>query len=256
MIDRLLLPALVAFAILLGPASALGAPNEIAYLALGDSVAMGADLGEAASYPRLLGERLANETGRPVRYLNRARPGEQSGGVVAHQLDGMAEFRPAIVTLTVGANDFIIPTLECLASSLDSVPGLGCNLPDPRAVLPALEANLRTVVGRVAHETAATLVLTTYYNPYPRGANCGSIVVDAAMRQLNATIARAAGEAPERAVVLDLMPVFRGHEGEEPGGWFLPNPLHLSCADIHPGRQGQAAIAGAIWDMLAQRRAF
>jgi lysophospholipase L1-like esterase len=244
------------FLVVVAPMPVLGAPNEIAYLALGDSVASGAGLGEAASYPRLLGQRLANETGRFVRYSNRARAGEQSAGVVAHQLDGLAEFRPGIVTLTVGANDFLAPAHQCIVSSVDRTPGLTCDVPDPRGVLPNLESNLRTIVRRVARETSATLVVTTYYNPFPRGAECGSIVVDAAMQQLNLVIARAASEAPDRAVVLDLLPVFRGHEGEEPAGWFLPNPLRVDCTDIHPGVQGQAAIAAAVWDLLASRRAF
>jgi lysophospholipase L1-like esterase len=255
-VKSLVLPTLLAFLVVVGPAPALGAPGEIAYLALGDSVASGAGLGEAASYPRLLGLRLADETGRSVRYLNRARAGEQSAGVVAHQLNGLTEFQPGIVTLTVGANDFLAPTYECIASSVDRTPGLACNVPDPRTVVPSLESNLRAIVGRVARDTSATLVITTYYNPFPRGAECGSILVDAAMRQLNQVIARAAGEVPDRTVVLDLMPVFRGHEGEEPTGWFLPNPLHLACTDIHPGVQGQAAIAGAVWDLLSSRRAI
>jgi lysophospholipase L1-like esterase len=256
MVKGLVLPTFLTFVVLAWSLPVVGASDEIAYLALGDSVASGAVLGEAASYPRLLGHRLANETGRSVRYLNRARAGEQSAGVVAHQLDGLAEFQPGIVTLTVGANDFLVPTYECIISSVDRAPGLACNAPDPRTVLPSLESNLRAIVGRVARDTSATLVITTYYNPFPRGAECGSILADAAMHQLNAVIARAASEAPDRAVVLDLMPVFRGHEGQEPSGWFLPNPLRLACADIHPGVQGQAAIAGAVWDLLTSRRAI
>jgi lysophospholipase L1-like esterase len=232
---------------------ATGAAGEVAYLALGDSVASGADLGEAVSYPRRLGERLANETGRSVRFWNRARAGEQSGGVVAAQLDGMDELDPRVVTLTVGANDFLVPTFECIASMVDDAPGMPCRLPDPRTTLPALEANLHLILTRVTSETEATVAVTNYYNPFPNPSRCGPALAEAALRPVNATIAAVVADYRDRAALVDLTAVFRGHEGREPAGWFAPNPLRLACTDIHPNREGHQAIADAVWAAIAPR---
>ena len=257
MSHRYLLPLLCAIIIVATPqptaSVALMAAGELAYLALGDSVASGAELGDAVSYPRRLGERLANETGRPLRYWNRARDGEQSGGVVAGQLDAISEFGPELVTLTVGANDFLVPTFECIATSIDSVPGINCRLPDPRTTLPALEANVRQILDRLTAETEATIAVTTYYNPFPPGSRCAPGLAEVSLRHLNAAIARAVARYPERAVLVDLLAVFRGHEGREPAGWFMRNRLGLACSDIHPSPDGQSAIADAVWDAVAGR---
>src|SRR3712207_3428068 len=123
----LLLATLVAVAALGVPGRVHGEAAELRYLALGDSVASGTDVPEGVGYPKRLGQRLANETGRPIRLHNRARAGERSEGVLAGQLDGLREIAPELVTLTIGANDFLVPTFECVASKLDNTPGDRCN---------------------------------------------------------------------------------------------------------------------------------
>lgn len=237
------------------PAATADEGQEIVYLALGDSVPSGAELGEDGAYPRRLGERLVRETGRPVRYANRSRERAQSGGVLTSQLDGLAELRPDVATLTVGANDFLVPTWDCVATMIDNLPGEQCDLPDPWRAIPALESNLRQTVARLVAETEATVAVTTYYNPFPRGARCGSALVDVSMRALNTSIARVVREFADRAVLVDLIALFRGHEGQEPAGWFTRNPVGLACSDIHPNADGQQAIADAAWNALAPRLA-
>ncbi|MFN8526605.1 MAG: SGNH/GDSL hydrolase family protein [Chloroflexota bacterium] len=251
------LTAGVAALLLSAPATASVAPAELPYLALGDSVASGAELGDSASYPRKLGVRMANETGRPVRYWNRARQGEQSAGVLAAQLDGVEGFRPTVVTLTVGANDFLVPALECIAARLDNDPASACQMPDPRTTIPEVERNIRAIVGKILRDTEATVAVTTYYNPFPRTSRCAPALVDLSMRYLNASIGRAttslSDEFPNRVIVVDLMETFKGHEGHEPTGWFLRNPVRLGCTDIHPNGAGHTAIAETIWAALAGR---
>jgi lysophospholipase L1-like esterase len=254
---RLVVPLLLSTLLLTVPwnekLSTAGAAGEIAYLALGDSVASGGPIGEAGSYPRLLGQRMANETGQPIRYDNRARLGEQSSGVVVGQLEGLAEFGPRVVTLTIGANDFLVPAVECVTASLDGSSSTSCTVPDPLATLPALESNLRQILGRLTQETKATVAVTTYYNPFPRGSRCAPGLVDLSMRYLNGTIAKVAGEFPERAVVVDLNSTFHGHEGREPVGWFAASAIDFGCNDIHPNIQGQHAIADAAWAAVSPR---
>lgn len=249
----LVLLAVAALVPLVAPERAHGQARELTYLALGDSVPSGTDVPKGIGYPSRLGQRIANDTGRPLRLHNRARAGEQSGGVLAMQLDGLSDVAPELVTLTVGANDFLVPTFECVATKLDKAPGDRCNVADPRYSVPALETNLRAILGRVVADTHATVVVTTYYNPFPRGGRCGSGIADLSLGFLNKAIARIAGEYRDRTVVVDLFAVFRGHEGSEPTGWFAPNPLRMRCADIHPNGDGHDAIAGAIWSSLSPR---
>ena len=47
-------------------------------------------------------------------------------------------------------------------------------------------------------------------------------------------------------LLVDLAPVFKGHEGREPTGWFSPNPSRVACTDIHPNAEGHDAITRAI----------
>ena len=248
--------ALIALMPLVAPEIAHGEGSELSYLALGDSVASGTDIPDGVGYPTRLGQRLANVTGRSIRLHNRARAGEVSIGVLTGQLDGLGEIGPELVTLTVGANDFLVPTFECVASKLDRTPGDRCNVPDPRRMIPNLEANLRATLARLTAETSATIAVTTYYNPFPRPSRCAPGLADLSLRFLNDSIGDVAREFGERAVVIDLHPLFRGHEGREPTGWFAASPLRLSCADIHPSPAGHDAIATAIWDALAPRLAL
>jgi lysophospholipase L1-like esterase len=169
------------------------------------------------------------------------------------QLDAIEELDPRVVTLTVGANDFLVPTFECAASMLDRAAGMACNLPDPRTALPALEANLHQILTRVTSETEALVAVTTYYNPFPRPSRCAPGLAEASLEHVNATIAGAVAGYADRAVLVDLMDVFRGHEGREPAGWFAPNPLRLACTDIHPNREGHRAIADAVWAAIGPR---
>jgi lysophospholipase L1-like esterase len=225
----------------------------VGYLALGDSVAAGAEVGEPSSYPRRLAERMANETGRAIRYQNNARDREMSHGVLTNQLVGLGELAPRIVTLTVGANDFIIPAMECVSSTLDSDPATACRPPNPLSALAHLQWNLRQLLAKVTSETPATVVVTTYYNPYRRGSHCLSGLVEYGLRQLNGAIGRVAVEFGDRVVLVDMGEVLNGRDPNDPAGWFAPNAARAACTNIHPGPAGHVAISDAIWRALAGR---
>ncbi|MCC6179634.1 MAG: SGNH/GDSL hydrolase family protein [Chloroflexi bacterium] len=251
---RLTLPLLLALVMLVAltpvPAGAEQA-DSLVYLALGDSVPSGTDTADGVGYPFRLGQRIANASGGTVRLFNRARSGEQSSGVLDAQLGDLTDLSPQLVTLTVGANDFLTPTIECVASTLDDRSDTICSASDLPGAVPRFEGNLRAILGRVTSETTATVVVTTYYNPFPRGSRCAPGLTDLALRGLNGSIVLAARAFPDRVIVADLEAVFRGHEGREPAGWFSANPLHLACSDIHPSPSGHEAIADAIWSTLA-----
>lgn len=258
-ISRLLLPALLAVAVLVMPSLStptLGAAGEVLYVALGDSIPSGTDLPDGVGYPRRLGQLLADSSGLKVRLDNRARAGERSDGVLANQLADLAAGGPSLITLTVGANDFLIPAFECLVASVDDSPDTRCSLAYLLRTVPVFESNLRTILRRLVAETDATIAVTTYFNPFPRGSRCAPSLADSSVRLLNRAISDIAAESGERVVAVDLKPVFQGHEGRAPTGWFSPNPVKLACTDIHPNADGHDAIARAIWGALEPRLAL
>lgn len=235
---------------------ARGADAELVYLALGDSIPSGTDLSDGVGYPQRLGQQLADAGGRTVRLHNRARAGEQSAGVLTGQLADLRALQPELVTLTIGANDFLIPGIECAAAALDENPRTRCNGTPLLNAVPMFERNLRAIVQRLARETGAAIVVTTYFNPFPRDSSCAPGLADLSLRFLNSTIADVVAEVGERGTVVDLGPVFAGHEGREPVGWFSPNPLKLACTDIHPNAAGHDAIARAIASAIGPRMAL
>jgi lysophospholipase L1-like esterase len=261
---RLRALTLLALAVLLAPAAVWpaqgqavhGAPTELLYLALGDSVPSGADLPDGVGYPGRLGQALADAGNRPIQLLNRAEAGERSAGVLANQIGDVSAIKPELVTLTVGANDFLVPAIECASASLDENPNTKCSGSSLFRAVPTFERNLRTILYRLVTETGATVVLTTYFNPFPRGSRCAPGTTDLALRYLNSTISDVAAEFGDRGVVVDLAPLFKGHEGREPAGWFSPNPVRVACTDIHPNADGHDAIARAIWSALSPRLAL
>jgi lysophospholipase L1-like esterase len=255
-IRRLTLPLLVAAILLTTPSLATASPAagaDFSYLALGDSVPSGTDLVDGISYPRRLGQLLADGSGASVRLDNRARAGERSEGVLANQLGGLDEAAPRLITLTVGANDFLVPAIQCAAATVDSVPETRCQVSSLLRSVPAFERNYRTILHRLVDETDAMIAVTTYYNPFPHGSRCAPGMTDASVKLLNQTIVDIASEWPDRVVVVDLAPLFKGHEGQAPGGWFSPSSVHLACTSIHPNADGHEAIAQALWSALGPR---
>jgi lysophospholipase L1-like esterase len=253
---RLILPVLIATALLTMTLPARAAPAAdaaVSYLALGDSIPSGTDLVDGVGYPARLGQLFADASGLPVRLDLRARAGERSEDVLANQLDDLAAARPRLVTLTVGANDFIVPAIQCAAATVDNSPRTSCQISSLLKNGPAFEKNYRAILQRLLDETDATIAVTTYYNPFPRGSRCAPSVADASVKLLNQTIGDIAAESPDRIVVVDLAPIFKGHEGDAPAGWFSPSPFHLACTDIHPSADGHEAIALALWSALSPR---
>jgi len=255
-IRRLILPLLLAASLLTLPPLATSSPAaeaEVGYLALGDSVPSGTDLIDGVGYPQRLGQLVADASGLPIRLDLRARAGQRSEDVLASQLDDLRAAGPRLVTLTVGANDFLVPAMQCAAATVDNVPETRCSMSSLLRTAPAFERNYRAILRRLVAETDAPIAVTTYYNPFPRGSRCAPSMTDASVKLLNQTITDIAAAWPDRVAVVDLAPLFKGHEGEAPAGWFSASPLHLACTDIHPSADGHEAIAQALWSALGPR---
>ena len=157
---------------------------------------------------------------------------------------------------SVGANDFLVPGIECASAAMDNSPDTQCSGSSLLRAVPTFERNFRAILSRLVNETGATIVVTTYFNPFPRGSRCAPGTTDLALRFLNSTITDVAAEFGDRDVVVNLAPIFKGHEGREPTGWFSPSSSGIICTDIHPNAAGHDAIAGAILDALAPRLAL
>jgi lysophospholipase L1-like esterase len=256
---RFLAPMFLALGVLLAPVAApraQSAPSDLLYLALGDSVPSGADLPDGVGYPRRLGQALADSGSRPIQLVNRAVAGQRSADVLASQMADVRAVQPELVTVTVGANDFLVPAFECASASTDGNPDTKCSGTSLLRAIPAFERNLRSILNQLVTETGATIVVTTYFNPFPRGSRCAPATTDLALRFLNTTIADVAAELGDRGVLVDLAPIFKGHEGREPTGWFSLSPSRIACSDIHPNADGHDAIARAILNALAPRLAL
>ncbi|GAA1696583.1 hypothetical protein GCM10009792_15730 [Microcella alkalica] len=79
--------------------------GELVYVAVGDSAAQGIGARLRSGYVSRLAERLASASGRGVRVLNLSRYGARMDDAIAEQLPRLAELRPDLVTVAVGAND-------------------------------------------------------------------------------------------------------------------------------------------------------
>lgn len=132
-------------------------PQELLYLALGDSTAAGVGAANGGGYPdRLLLRLLASRPG--LRLLNLAQSGATTHDVLESQLPDALKLRPALITLGVGINDvgMLLPE-ESFAVNLEEVVGrLGrldaklaiANIPD-LALAPAMARNSSTYLRRI-----------------------------------------------------------------------------------------------------------
>lgn len=209
------------------------------------------------------------------------------GPVLPDQPDRMTQVawavaaNPALVTVTIGANDVGVGRPGDVVG-----PGGVVDEGLVGARLSELQTRLTAVLRRLADATDARIIVSTYFNPAAPDANgvsgCRrSCFRDATARvvgELNTTLRAAVGTIPpDRVAIADVTAVFEGHEapnGRGPdflrdAGSPVPLPallgwtgdVHPYCADghslsrdpwisaadcIHPNPAGARAYAGAI----------
>ena len=241
-------------------AGATGPPRPH-LISMGDSVAAG----QGASNERFLGNaglfswyyRVATP-GR-VRTSNVAVKGETSGSLLGDQW-AAAERRIAagsdveVVTLTIGANDFL-PLLGAEPRASDPA-GAACQQ-EVGAALAGFAGNFQTIMTRLAQALAADpgdeqVIVTTYYNPFDGTGSPYEGAVDAALLGADGVVDCAASGNPLNAglndivactaeafgaSVADIHPLFDGQ---------APLLTHIAEGDAHPNNLGHWAIAGAL----------
>jgi lysophospholipase L1-like esterase len=280
------------------------------YVALGDSVASGhgldwrAYLGrdpcwrdDAASYPaRLLDQ--AQDAGATIEVLVLvACSGHDAADLLQRPVDGSVDLgdgrgarpqvdwavaaNPALVTVTVGANDLGFDSPE-RAVTADGDLDQGY----VRERLARIEAGLAPALARLVEATDASIIVTTYHDPTaqrPHGVDgcrqgCFRAITQEVVTQLNGLIEEISGRFPaDRVAVADVAVAFAGR-GAPNGrgldalrGWdapsWVPSPLtwasgiHAYCAVgqpdgppsyvssvdcVHPNRAGARAYAQVV----------
>ncbi len=273
----------LALALALGLNLAERCGADTVYLALGDSVTFGTDPSTAASlvpsygdqgFVRPFADSLAslNEGIRPT-VLNLGVPGEQSTSFFsavttptsygrAWQLNqnypGATTSQDALmmssiqaihasggsigyVTLLIGSNDIY---------GLLGTPAFQASSPaDQEAMLAAalgtVQANYLTILSQLkAMAPEATVILPTYYNPYP-SSDPEHTLFASLIGGFDAYVQADAQYFGARYA--DLEPLFAGRELQ------LTN---IGAGDIHPNQAGYALIAGALFQSVPEPSAF
>lgn len=227
MIRRLIYAA----TLLLALASCAAEERPLAYVSLGDSLAVGVGASDPQQrgYTPLYRDALAEETGREVRLVALGISGETSASFIGSYPDKESsqlaraeqtlEKNPnAIVTLSVGGNDLLRAADGTHADREAAITRYGENLD---LILTKLED---------ASNPAPRISVLALYNPAP-----GS-PTDAWIGRLNAQIRTVARE--NGAAVAAGDEAFRGHERE-----YVHHDRHQW--DIHPTDKGYAALARA-----------
>ena len=277
--------------------------RQYTLVALGDSVAagFGLDLTDAllgdpcwraprAAYPSLVMDRLV-EAGKvpageaqvvlaacsgsstvdvwePPTWLPPGAPRDLDGTAWS-QLDWAVQVNPGFVTLTVGANDVGVVDLSI-------APGGELDRDELERRLAAVVGGVGYLLDELVQRTDARIAITTYHNPTalnPTGlGDCrGQCFVDLANivhESLNQALAEVAARHAPRVRVVDVAPLFVGHEaGDALGPDWLREPIEsllgvqvgaycsvedpdgswISSLDcLHPTGDGMRAIAGVV----------
>jgi lysophospholipase L1-like esterase len=264
---RFLSAAVVAVAglLVLSASVAFAAPHPKAhYVAMGDSVAVGqgAKVEHRFGYVGRFGHRYRVEQRGPERMTNLAVRGESSSTILGDQLSsaleviGDEETDVEVVTLTVGANDFM-PLLrnEPCASDPKGVP---CRIAVAQA-LSSFAANYQALLARLSVALALDtgdehVMVTTYYNPFDGTGSPFEAPADAVLLGIDGRIDCLAAQVDPRntglndiiacigaafgATVVDIHPLFDGK---------ALALTHIAEGDVHPNDEGHRVIAGAVF---------
>lgn len=207
------------------------------YLALGDSLAWGAQLADPQreSYPALLRARLFTTGSQPA-LVNISVPGATSGSLRRQQLPravGLIEQaraagqRVSPITIDIGGNDLLA------AQRGDTT--------QRTATIAAAQANITATLDalREATDGDADIVIMAYYNPY--GGDPQQPDSEAAWVIKMNDMIRAVAE-PRGVAVADAYTPFEGGRA-----YALTN---IVLGDFHANREGHIVMADAFWQAL------
>jgi acyl-CoA thioesterase-1 len=114
-------------------------PNELVYVALGDSAAQGIGASTPnAAYVKILATTIEARTGKPVKIINLSKSGANIKDLIREQLPMLHGLHPDILTVDIGSNDIVQGTSQAdMASGYKEIirtvsphPVVFANLPD------------------------------------------------------------------------------------------------------------------------------
>ena len=251
---------------------AVAAQDKIEYLALGDSIAFGLDLGVPPVISNYIGypEIVAREAKKQFSgLLNLACPGETSGSFLSltapEPTNNCRNFKKAVglhtnyegtqadyavrllssipqiklVTISIGGNDLILLQKLCAGQA-------DCIFQNLQATLDTYRSNLTNILRRIREARyQGRVVLVTYYSPDYRDP-----IQTAAVSALNAVALQVA--ALFRVSVADGFSAFAiaAHpEGGDTCAAGLLLPGHPRC-DVHPSPEGRDLLADTVLRLL------
>jgi lysophospholipase L1-like esterase len=239
---------------------AAASPSSPSYLALGDSLAAGVGASEPAQagYVGLVFDALRKEPASrygegDLTLLNLGDPGETStsmlasGGQLEKALaevesrrdDSIAGNEVAVITIDIGANDFI-PFVQGDSSCLPNPLAEACQEAAASA-LTAFRSNFTDIMRRLraAAGPDAEIVAVGLYNPLSGTGGPFDAVGDAAVALFNSTVAEAAADPDIQAGLADVFLLFQGRG---------PELTHIADLppDLHPNDSGHYLIAQGV----------
>jgi acyl-CoA thioesterase-1 len=236
------------------------APGSPLYLALGDSLAAGVGASEPAQtgYVGLVFDVLRTELTSPYResglaLLNLGDPGETTtlmlaaGGQMDKALaeiesrrdDGIAGNEVAVITIDIGANDFI-PLVQGDSPCLPNPLADACQEAAVSA-LATFEFNFTDIMHRLraAAGPDVEIVALGLYNPLSGTGGPFDAVGDTAVGLFNNTVSVVVGASDIQAGLADVFPLFQGRGSE------LTHIAELP-PDVHPNDSGHYLMAQAV----------
>jgi acyl-CoA thioesterase-1 len=235
-------------------------PDSPLYLALGDSLAAGVGATEPAQtgYVNLVFDALRTEPTSTYReddltLLNLGDPGETTtsmltgGGQFEKALaeidrrrdDGIDGNEVAIITIDIGANDFI-PLIQAGSPCLPNFLAKSC-LEAATSALDTFRSNFGDMMRRLRADAGpeAEIVALGLYNPLSGTGGPFDTVGDAALALFNDTVAEVVAEPDIQARLADVFPLFRDRGAE------LTHAIEIP-PDVHPNDSGHYLMAQAV----------
>ena len=226
-----------------GPASEARSCG-VAAAGLGDSVPGAADC-DCKSFVDLYGARVGHDTAIPVKVQNFGLDGQTSDQLLTALHTGQPEAAAVrasdIVTVTIGANDFLYAEDQLEAGKCDDLSCFGTTMTSMRQNVDAIVKRIKVL--RADKPTA--IIVTDYWNVFQDGSvarqDYGADFMkssDALTKLVNTNIQQVA--SAEQVTFVDLYTPFKGPQGT------IDDASLLASDGDHPSQSGHQVIANAI----------
>jgi lysophospholipase L1-like esterase len=268
--------------------------TSFVYIASGDSVAAGQDMdgqveNKERAYPRWIRDYTSTDVslypGTCTNY-NIAHPGDTTTDYLTHQLSFVIGCDPDLVSITIGANELLGPSLACITDNVEKFKFILNTpfLPDNRKIqvyltavyaaasgcligfsleintyLGIINGGLEAISNAFVRRTEANILFTNYFNPLRRTNFVGRTFEDF-IGAINALISLHVTANQPRTALVDLLTAFRGHEIGTACSYIAPLRQVLALPlgsqiplGVHPNAKGQQVIASLATRVMREK---